>query len=134
MNPNLATPRNYLILGASGEIGSHVAKSLSARGHEVFLASRHSDRLRSLSEELQTHHSAVDATRIDQVEACFQNAFDRMGRLDGAVNCVGSVLLKPAHLTSEADWNQTVAANLTSAFATVRGSAKTMKAPSLCSE
>ena len=48
------------------------------------------------------------------------------GRIDGAVNCVGSLLLKPAHLTPESDWSQAIAANLTSAFATVRGAAKTM--------
>jgi 3-oxoacyl-[acyl-carrier protein] reductase len=41
-------------------------------------------------------------------------------------NCVGSLLLKPAHLTSETDFAETVAANLTSAFAAVRAGARAM--------
>jgi 3-oxoacyl-[acyl-carrier protein] reductase len=42
------------------------------------------------------------------------------------VNCVGSLLLKPAHLTKESEWHHTIATNLTSAFATVQAAAKTM--------
>ena len=38
-----------------------------------------------------------------------------------------SLLLKPAHLTTDSEWNETIATNLTSAFATVRGAAKTMR-------
>jgi NAD(P)-dependent dehydrogenase (short-subunit alcohol dehydrogenase family) len=45
----------------------------------------------------------------------------------GVVNCVGSLLLKPAHLTSDDEWDATIATNLRSAFATVRAAAKTMR-------
>ena len=40
---------------------------------------------------------------------------------------MGSLLLKPAHLTSDAEWDATLAVNLTSAFAVVRASARAMK-------
>jgi len=36
------------------------------------------------------------------------------------------MLLKPAHQTTEADWHATLAANLTSAFATVRAASRVM--------
>jgi NAD(P)-dependent dehydrogenase (short-subunit alcohol dehydrogenase family) len=62
----------------------------------------------------------LDATDIDQVEAAVQRAASEFGRFDGIANCVGSLLLKPAHLTSASEWNQTLATNLTSAFAAVR--------------
>jgi NAD(P)-dependent dehydrogenase (short-subunit alcohol dehydrogenase family) len=39
---------------------------------------------------------------------------------------VGSILLKPAHLTSEAEYLATIQANITAAFATVRSAAKAM--------
>jgi NAD(P)-dependent dehydrogenase (short-subunit alcohol dehydrogenase family) len=39
---------------------------------------------------------------------------------------VGSLLLKPAHLLSEEEWDATLATNLKSAFAVVRGAALTM--------
>ena len=48
------------------------------------------------------------------------------GRVDGVANCVGSVLLRPAHITREEDWNDTIATNLTSAFAVLRAAARPM--------
>jgi NAD(P)-dependent dehydrogenase (short-subunit alcohol dehydrogenase family) len=49
------------------------------------------------------------------------------GSLDGIANCVGSLLLKPAHLTRDEEWDDTIRTNLSSAFAAVRSAAKTMK-------
>ena len=50
------------------------------------------------------------------------------GRLDGLANCVGSILLKPAHLTSEEEWDAVVSTNLKSAYAAVRAAARAMTA------
>jgi NAD(P)-dependent dehydrogenase (short-subunit alcohol dehydrogenase family) len=36
------------------------------------------------------------------------------------VHCIGSILLKPAHLTSPDDWHRTLTLNLTSAFHALR--------------
>lgn len=93
----------------------------------MLLASRGSDRLQRLSETLDAPFRELDATKSDEVEGCFSAAVEAFGQVDGAVNCVGSVLLKPAHLTSDQEWEQTIATNLTSAFATVRAAAKTMR-------
>lgn len=117
----------FVVLGASGGIGSQVARGLVAAGHRVLLASRGSDRLDSLAIELNATACELEATSIEQVEACFSQALSDFGRVDGAVNCVGSVLLKPAHLTTASEWHETLATNLTSAFATVRAAANTMK-------
>jgi NAD(P)-dependent dehydrogenase (short-subunit alcohol dehydrogenase family) len=54
-------------------------------------------------------------------------ALDRFGRLDGAANCIGSVLLKPAHLTSDTEWHDTITTNLTSSFYLVRAASKAMR-------
>ena len=47
-------------------------------------------------------------------------------RLDGAVNCVGSLLLKPAHITTDTEWANTIALNLSTAFYLVRAATKKM--------
>ena len=52
---------------------------------------------------------------------------DSNGSLDGIVNCVGSILLKSAHQTTDDEWRHTIAANLDSAFATVRAGARTLR-------
>jgi NAD(P)-dependent dehydrogenase (short-subunit alcohol dehydrogenase family) len=90
------------------------------------LAGRDQARLSDLAGPLDAATHVLDATRFDAVERCIAAAVDAFGRVDGIANCVGSVLLKPAHLTSEEEWTSTVALNLTSAFATVRSGARAM--------
>lgn len=128
-HPSSATDavRHFVVLGASGGIGTAVARSLVREGHRVLLASRPSDRLASLADELSMPSCELDATDFEAVEACFAEAAERFGSVDGAVNCVGSVLLRPAHLTSMEDWQATVGANLTSAFGVVRAAAKQLR-------
>ncbi len=122
-----STVPTIVIFGASGGIGAETARSAKARGWNVLLAARSSERLTALATELTSPSFVVDATQLGEVEACLSSAMETFGRIDGVVNCVGSVLLKPAHLTSEVEWHDTLAKNLTSAFATVRAAAKTMK-------
>jgi NAD(P)-dependent dehydrogenase (short-subunit alcohol dehydrogenase family) len=62
------------------------------------------------------------------VEAAAAKSVEAHGRLDGLANCVGSILLKPAHLTSEEEWDAVVSTNLRSAYAAVRAAARAMTA------
>lgn len=117
----------YIIVGATGGIGSEVARRMFANGARLLIAARNEQRLARLAIELQAQSFVLDATQFGAVEECFNRALERYGRVDGIVNCVGSLLLKPAHLTSEIEWISTVAANLTSAFAVVRAATKSMK-------
>ncbi len=116
----------YLIMGASGGIGTALSRRLHEAGHKVLLVARGSDRLDAMASELETKKWDIDATNIKSVENCVAEASREFGRIDGIVNCVGSLLLKPAHLTSEQEWHETLATNLTSAFATVRTAGKIM--------
>lgn len=126
MNSNHNDRGVFIILGASGDIGANVARQLVGGGNKVVLAARPSARLDMLADDLDAPKSELDAADISQVAECFQEAGEQFGGLAGAVNCVGSILLKPAHLTSEDEWQQTIATNLTSAFATVRAAGKAM--------
>ena len=125
-----ATPSGtvVLIVGASGGIGSALARRLTADGTRVALAGRDADRLGALAEETGGSALTLDATRPAEVEAAAARVVDEVGRLDGIANCVGSLLLKPAHLTSEEEWGSTLALNLTSAFGAVRAAARSMTA------
>lgn len=117
----------YLVLGASGGIGSAVCRRLVATGSDLHLAARGEERLGVLSEETGAGFSVVDARRPEEVQRVAEEATERFGRLDGIVNCVGSVLLKPAHLTSPDEWEECLAQNLTTAFSTVRAAGRTMR-------
>lgn len=69
----------------------------------------------------------MDASGSDSIDSCFQRAVEEFGRIDGVANCIGSVLLKPAHMTSNEEWDQTLTTNLFSAFAIVRAAAPAMR-------
>jgi NAD(P)-dependent dehydrogenase (short-subunit alcohol dehydrogenase family) len=118
--------RKIVVLGASGSIGQTVAKSLRERGADLLLAARDKDRLDALAQELTAESQLVDARDMEQVEGCVRRAAEVFGRVDGVVNCFGTLLLKPAHLTTPAEWRETIEVNLDSAFATLKGATKVM--------
>jgi NAD(P)-dependent dehydrogenase (short-subunit alcohol dehydrogenase family) len=111
--------RRYLILGGAGGIGSALARRLAARGAQLTLAGRSPEPLEELAAELDAHAVTLQARDFDEVDGAVEEIAGE-GALDGAANCVGSILLKPAHLTSAADLEETLGQNLVSAFALVR--------------
>lgn len=117
---------NVLILGASGGIGSALARQLATLGYGLSLAARSSERLDALATELKAHSGPMDATDSASVEACVAKAFEQLGPLHGVVNCVGSLLLKPAHSTTDEDWAGVLAVNLNSSFYVLRAAASRM--------
>lgn len=78
------------------------------------------ERLEALGKELAATTTTLDATHFAAVESCLRDTASRHGRVAGVMNAVGSILPKPAHLTSEEEWHETLAQNLTSAFAVTR--------------
>jgi NAD(P)-dependent dehydrogenase (short-subunit alcohol dehydrogenase family) len=117
----------YAILGASGGIGSATARQLAASGATVVLAARREAPLRALADELGgAAWTTVDATDVEAVAAFLKDVASDHGRLTGVANLVGSILLKAAHITTAEEWRETLEANLTSAFAVVRGAARAM--------
>ena len=119
--------RRVLVIGAAGGIGSALVRRLVASGGKVFLAGRDATRLQTLATELGMPWGTVEATDPDAIDGAAVRAVAELGGLDGLANCAGSILLKPAHLTSAADWNATIATNLTSAFGCVRAAGRLMK-------
>lgn len=122
---NHSTP-SYLVFGATGGIGASLCRRLASHGARLTIAGRDLDKLRILANQLHAYAYPLDATRFDEVDACVGHAVEIHGRLDGIANCVGSLLLKPAHSTSAAEWLSTCATNLTTAFAIVRAGARAM--------
>jgi NAD(P)-dependent dehydrogenase (short-subunit alcohol dehydrogenase family) len=106
----------YVVIGATGGIGSEVCRRLSDKKARVVAVSRDQEKLSALSAAREVEPLVVDATISAQVKQCIKQIVERYGHIDGVVNCVGSLLLKPAHLTTDEEWNATIANNLNSAF------------------
>lgn len=60
------------------------------------------------------------------VEDVFKQASETLGEINAVSLCVGSILLKPAHLTTDEEWAATLQVNLTSAFHVVRAATRLM--------
>jgi 3-oxoacyl-[acyl-carrier protein] reductase len=105
---------HYLILAAGSGIGQATTALLKQAGHSVFTTARNTGKI--------TPDATLDITDFEAVDAVFAQA----GPLDGVVNCSGSLWLKPAHLTAQAQYQAVVDASLTTAFATVRAAGKHM--------
>lgn len=117
---------NYLIIAATSDVGMQVAKKSHQQGHTIWLTGREEERVKIMAASLGASHSALDATDFEAVNRTFAVAQETLGSIDGVVCCAGSLLLKPAHLTSWDEYLNTVHANLTTSFAVVRAAGQYM--------
>jgi len=117
----------HLIIGATGAAGSATTRRLTSAGATVAIAGRDEEALQALAEETGATVHPVDARDISAVGSVVEAVVGQHGRLDGVANLAGSVLLKPAHLTTPEEFHDTIATNLTSAFAVVRAAAPAMR-------
>lgn len=106
---------HFLVIAASSTIGQAVVQQLLDRGDTVFTTARNNTKI--------TPNKCLDSSDFAAVEETFSEA----GELDGVVNCSGSLWLKPAHLTTEEQYQEVINASLTTAFATARAAGKYMK-------
>jgi NAD(P)-dependent dehydrogenase (short-subunit alcohol dehydrogenase family) len=120
--------QRVFILGGGGGIGSALARLIVAGGGRVFLAGRDAAKLQAIAAEVGAASATVDASDLDAVDASATFAAEALGGLTGVACCAGSLLLKPAHLTTSLEWQSTLAANLTSAFGCVRAAGRLLKA------
>ena len=113
----------YLIVGATGSIGSSLAAQLYESGKEVHLVGRDENQTKSLSEKLNSGYSIVDVLDDGFVDKIKANIDD----VKGIAYCVGSIDLKPLKLASESDFNKCMKLNLYSAIDLIKGYQDSLK-------
>jgi NAD(P)-dependent dehydrogenase (short-subunit alcohol dehydrogenase family) len=119
--------KTIIIGGISGGIGSALAKQLSDDGHQIVGFARDTQRLNALSKQLPAAALyPCDCTAPDALNTLFAEIGAQHPLIDAYVHAIGSILIKPAHLTSDADWLNTLHTNLSSAFYALRVATKHM--------
>ena len=108
-----------VITGASEGIGRATALALAKEGASLVLAARTIENLERTASEIREKGNRVlaiptDVTRPEEVEVLAQKAIAAFGQVDIWINNVGRGLRKPFLETTEEDWNQLVATNLSS--------------------
>jgi 3-oxoacyl-[acyl-carrier protein] reductase len=115
-----------VIFGGTGGIGSEIARAMHRAGRRSFLVARDIDKLDALGQELDCQYTAADITDENQVKSALEQATAH-GQITGVAVCVGSILLKPAHLTSIEEWDNTLKINATAAFLALKHSVPLMR-------
>jgi NAD(P)-dependent dehydrogenase (short-subunit alcohol dehydrogenase family) len=117
-----AGPRTCLITGASSGIGEAVAHRLAARGHRLALGARSSDRVAGIAAALPTPTLAVpgDVTSGADIDAMFGAVENTWGPVEVLVISAGAGLSAPLVDTTDDEWQQMLAINLTAPFRCIR--------------
>ncbi len=82
---------NIFITGASSGIGKAVATEFISKGHNVFLASRNTDKLKQICDDLNSKYAAsasffkCDVTIKTEIKDAIDNAIENMGNIDIAL-------------------------------------------------
>lgn len=114
-----------LVTGASEGIGKAIAHALWRAGSSVVMVSRSAEKLQRALGEFEQEGQGVffvpaDVTDDRQVKKLVQVVLERFGRVDVLINNVGGGLRRALIETTDEDWQQLIALNLTSAFYTCR--------------
>ena len=92
----------YLIFGATGSIGSNLAKLMVGKNQDVQLIGRDENSLNLLSSELGCKYSVVDV--LDELSIKnLKNEFENQ-EIVGIAYCVGSIDLKPVRTIKKDDF------------------------------
>ena len=113
----------YLIVGATGSIGSSLAEQLYASGKEIHLVSRNVEETKSLSEKLNCSYTIADVLEekfVDKIKSDIEE-------VNGIAYCVGSIDLKPFRMVTENDFNKCMKLNLYSAVELIKGYQESLK-------
>ncbi|MBD3729173.1 MAG: 3-oxoacyl-[acyl-carrier-protein] reductase [Sphingomonadales bacterium] len=121
-----------LVTGASGGIGSSIARALAAQGARLALSGSNAAKLRAFRDELNSEfgHDHVEITcdlsNTTQVEELVPATVDTLGQIDILVNNAGITRDNLAMRMKDEEWEQVIRINLEAAFRLMRAAARPM--------
>lgn len=113
--------KNVIVTGATGGIGKEVAKGVIAGGGSVAVIGLEFDDAVKVAAELGEHARpyAMDQSNRDEVATVFKRILNDFGRIDTLINVAGIISAKSFDELTPAEWDRTLAVNLTGPFNTV---------------
>jgi 3-oxoacyl-[acyl-carrier protein] reductase len=118
-----------LVTGASGGLGSAIAKSLAAQGARLALSGSNQAKLEAFAKELGGDHVTLvcDLGNSEQVDQLVPQAVEALGgKLDILVNNAGVTRDNLAMRMKDEEWDQVIKVNLEAAFRLMRAAMKPM--------
>ncbi|MCY4192094.1 MAG: 3-oxoacyl-[acyl-carrier-protein] reductase [Rhodospirillaceae bacterium] len=120
--------KTALVTGASGGIGSAIARALHAQGAAVALSGRRKDALDALARALgeRTHVMPADLNEPEQTDALISLTEEALGDLHILVNNAGLARDMLSMRLSDEQWRNVIEVNLTSVFRLSRAALRNM--------
>ena len=115
-NKKVFACKRILIVGATGALGSAIAKTLSLQGAELFLAGRDASKLELIASELDATAIIIDLSKVDSFDA----AIDKISALDGIVYAAGVAPLSPVKYMQEKHFSNCIQINTVSPLLLIR--------------
>jgi len=117
-----------LVTGASGGLGSAIAKALSAQGARLALSGSNQVKLEAFAKELGGNHVTLvcDLSNAEQVDQLVPRAVEALGQIDILVNNAGVTRDNLAMRMKDDEWDQVIKVNLEGAFRLMRAAMKPM--------
>lgn len=117
-----------LVTGASGGIGSAVAKALAGQGARVALSGTREEALKSVAAEIggQTVILPCNLSDSAAVDGLVPRAVEALGQLDILVNNAGVTRDNLAMRMKDEEWSDVIRINLEAAFRLARAALKPM--------
>ena len=113
----------YLIIGATGSIGSSLAEQLKNSGNDIHLVARNKGEVSCLAEKLGCEFTVADVLEDGFIEKVKTD----IPEVKGIAYCVGSIDLKPLRMITEQDFNKCMKLNLYSAVEAIKGYQESLK-------
>lgn len=122
------TGMTALVTGASGGLGSAIAKGLAAQGARLALSGSNAAKLEAFAAELGGDHVPLVCDLSDgaAVDGLVPEAVAALGKLDILVNNAGVTRDNLAMRMKDDEWDQVIRVNLEAAFRLCRAAAKPM--------
>ena len=123
------TGMTALVTGASGGIGSAIAKALVGQGAKVALSGTREEALKAVAAEIGGETVILPCNLSDSaaVDALVPQAVEALGgKLDILVNNAGVTRDNLAMRMKDEEWDQVIRVNLEAAFRLIRAAAKPM--------
>ncbi|AIT81696.1 MULTISPECIES: 3-oxoacyl-[acyl-carrier-protein] reductase [Novosphingobium] len=126
-----------LVTGASGGIGSSIARALASQGARLVISGSNAEKLRIFRDELDEHtpqhlqevdHVAIacNLSNPEDVEKLVPAALETLGKIDILVNNAGITRDNLAMRMKDEEWDAVIKVNLESTFRLMRAVTKPM--------
>jgi len=117
--------KKYLIFGATGSIGSSLAKQLYNEKRDCHLIGRNEEELKKLANKLSYSFSVCDVLKINFTKKLLEELADI--EVLGMAYCVGSIDIKPFKLTKSSDFVSSYVLNLVAVTEIIRNFESNLK-------